>query len=79
MCIGRVSPGNRTLEGIQRRGRVGLASSSSILAGPSSSSSPRYCHNHVKMNKSYTLLCLLYTEVFPPTKIVGLQPSDPLI
>ena len=42
MCIGRVSSGNRTLLGIQRRGRVGVVSSSSKLATPSCSSSPRY-------------------------------------
>ena len=42
MCIGRVSSGNRTLLGIQRRGRVGVVSSSSKLATLSCSSSPRY-------------------------------------
>ena len=43
MCMGKVSPGNRIRDGIQRRGKVGVVSSSSILAGSSSSRSPRYC------------------------------------
>ena len=42
MCMGSVSSGNRTLLDTQRRGRVGVVSSSSKLATPSCSSSPRY-------------------------------------
>ena len=43
ICIGRVSSGKRTLLGMQSNGRVGVVSSSSILAGSSSSISPKYC------------------------------------
>ena len=59
MCIGRVSSGNRTLLGIQRRGRVGVVSSSSKLATPSCSSSPRYYGGGGEVGRRKRLNCVM--------------------